>query len=193
MTTGSSRYAIERLLAEENRDTVQSQNFSILSAYHGNARRTHPFLANLLCGFHPVAGDDECRIRASLTKTAGIQRPAPGILLGDTARRRERGAMVRPLHPTMSHLETTYRPAYRRLRHIRRNAHSDPGEINRPLHQVMTGNFPSRFEHRRHHPIIEVHVSYGRPRRTLLCKLTTCLRMESVPTARSGCDRSANF
>ena len=41
--------------AEENGDTGQSQNFSILSAYHGLDEL--PFLANLLCGFN-VAGDD---------------------------------------------------------------------------------------------------------------------------------------
>ena len=41
--------------AEENGDTVQSQNFSILSAYHGLDEL--PFPANLLCGFN-VAGDD---------------------------------------------------------------------------------------------------------------------------------------
>jgi len=41
--------------AEEDGDTVQSQNFSILSAYHGLDEL--PFPANLLCGFN-VAGDD---------------------------------------------------------------------------------------------------------------------------------------
>ena len=41
--------------AEENGDTVQSQNFSILSAYHGLDQL--PLAARRLCGFN-VAGDD---------------------------------------------------------------------------------------------------------------------------------------
>ena len=67
--------------AEENGDTGQSQNSSILSAYHGLDEL--PFLANPCVGL--TAGDDGMPVVSRRNCRSRQRRPR--ILLGDTTRR----------------------------------------------------------------------------------------------------------
>ena len=80
--------------AEENGDTGQSQNFSILP--HITVRRTPSFLANLLCGFN-VARDDGMPVVFSTQLQADSVVPNPSWLYAPT---RVRDGMRKRVNPT---------------------------------------------------------------------------------------------